>query len=167
MFKIAKIKPSDGKVYPYFHDNTFEYRENTIYDCVEPFKVNTLYYIGKTEYTVHNAMHSYSLENIRLFVSPCSSLYAGTYKTTPKAYDVIARPQYYHNTSVAVMLCTIPKGTRYAVNSVGEIVSDCIDVVKIIKNPFTFNKDHSVSKKSVEKVNKILDNWEKEYVLVK
>jgi hypothetical protein len=59
------------------------------------------------------------------------------------------------------MLCTIPKGTRYAINAIGEIVSDEIHVDKIIRNPFTFNKDSSLSKRSLEKINKILDNWEK------
>ena len=163
VFKIARIKGSDDKAYPYFMDvSGIEYVENKTYRCNENFGFCfTRIFDNGEKYVVSKAMHSYSIENIRLFHIYGAEVYAGTYKTTPKSLDVIALPQYYDANNAVIMLCTIPKGTRYAVNTVGEIVSDRIRVEKIITNPFTFNKDSSLSKRSLEKINKILDNWEK------
>ena len=59
------------------------------------------------------------------------------------------------------MLCTIPKGATYYVNEVGEIVSDKLEVKRIIRNPFKANKDNKTSIRSVDKVNVILNKWEK------
>jgi hypothetical protein len=165
VFKIAIIKKSDSKVRPYFQDDSdIVYKKNTTYTCgkdgffIKPVYVKML----KTQtYVVHKAMHSYSIENIRLYNPYSFFIYAGTYKTTQQSQDVIACPQYYNANDAVIMLCTIPKGTRYAVNTVGEIISDEIHVEKIITNPFTFNKDLSLSKRSLEKINIILNNWEK------
>lgn len=161
VFKIARIKKSDNKVRPYFQDvSGIVYKENTTYTCgKDGFYIKLA---GVNMYVVYKAMHSYSIENIRLFHSEDVLLYAGTYKTTQQSQDAIAHPQYYKADYAVIMLCTIPKGTRYAVNTMGEIVSDKIHVEKIITNPFTFNKDWSLSKRSVEKINKILNNWENE-----
>ena len=163
VFKIARIKKSDNKIRPYFQNNNdIEYAENKTYRCnPDGFRFTFIYQYGYRKYTVHKAMHSYSVENIRLFHSYSDFIHAGTYKTTQQSQDAIACPQYYNASEAVIMLCTIPKGTRYAVNTVGEIVSDEIHVEKIITNPFTFNKDSSLSKRSLEKINKILDNWEK------
>lgn len=166
VFKIARLKVSDDKVYPYFMDfSGIEYVENKTYrsNANFGFCFTCIYENGEKKYVVSRAMHSYSIENIRLFsaYNDFDLMYAGTYKTTPQSKDVIARPQYYHAKYAVIMLCTIPKGTRYAVNTIGEIISDEIHVDKIITNPFTFNKDSSLSKRSLEKINKILDNWEK------
>ena len=161
VFKIARIKKSDNKIHPYFVNNNIEYVENKTYRCDTNGFCFTCYYQNGRKFAVHKAMHSYSIENIRLFYARKNILYAGTYKTTPQSQDVIACAQYYWVNDAVIMLCTIPKGTRYAVNTVGEIVSDEIHVEKIITNPFTFNKDSSLSKRSLEKINKILDNWEK------
>jgi hypothetical protein len=165
VFKIARIKGSDDKVYPYFMDvSGIEYVENKTYKCGEyGFCLELSYVGGLKKYVVNTAMHSYSIENIRLFsaYNDFDLMYTGTYKTTPQSKDVIVRPQYYRANHAVIMLCTIPKGTRYAINAIGEIVSDEIHVDKIIRNPFTFNKDSSLSKRSLEKINKILDNWEK------
>lgn len=166
VFKIARIKKSDNSVHPYFIlSSDIEYVENKTYKC------NTngfcfIYQDGYEQYTVNEAMHSYSIENIRLFPIriPIRNdiIYAGTYKTTPQSKDVIFRPQYYCASDAVIMLCTIPKGIRYAINTVGEIVSDEIHVEKIITNPFAFNKDlYTLSLRSLEKINIILDNWEK------
>ena len=180
VFKVCKticITPykkdlSGDKVYPYYQDDSgVEYVENTTYGCEEPFHMETYYHVEINNYRVTKAIHSYSVNNIRLFASECCSpaFRIGTHKTTSQSPDVIVHSPYYCPNCVAIMLCLIPKGTRYAVNSVGEVVSDKIEVVKIIRNPFTINKDKSLSKRSVEKVNKILDNWEKgkSYVLDK
>lgn len=163
VFKIARLKGSDDKVYPYFMDvSGIEYVENETYRCgANGFVLELVYRNGLKKYMVHKAMHSYSVKNIRLLHAYNTFIYIGTHKTTPQSHDVIACSLYYHANDVAIMLCTIPKGTRYAVNTVGEIVSDEIHVDKIISNPFTFNKDSSLSKRSLEKINKILDNWEK------
>ena len=163
VFKIARIKESDNKVHPYFIlTSDIEYVENKTYRCNQNgFRFTNLYIGGHAKYAVNEAIHSYSVENIRLFYAYNNTIYAGTHKTTPQSHDVIACPQYYNAKYAVIMLCTIPKGTRYAVNTVGEIVSDEIHVEKIITDPFAFNKDSSLSKRSVEKINKILDNWEK------
>lgn len=163
VFKIARMKKSDNKVEPYFmYLNDIEYTENKTYRCNKNgFHLILDYFNGYKKYTVDEAIHSYSIANIRLFHDYHTLIYAGTYKTTPQSQDVIARAQRYYANDAVIMLCTIPKGTRYAVNTVGEIVSDEIHVEKIITNPFTFNKDLSLSKRSLEKINKILDNWEK------
>lgn len=176
VFKIARVKKADNKVHPYFMLNSdIEYVENKTYRCstngfcfTSVYQDNITYdsdtkelVNGYKKYVVNKAIHSYSVENIRLFHVYNTTMYAGTYKTTPQSQDVIAHPQYYSARDAVIMLCTIPNGTRYAINTVGEIVSDEIHVEKIITNPFTFNKDFSLSKGSVEKINKILDNWEK------
>ena len=167
VFKIARLEKhlfDNNKVRPYFIDDSdIEYVENKTYRCdTNGFCFTSIYQNGR-KYAVHKAMHSYSIENIRLL---CSSdtpaiIKVGTYKTTSQSQDVIIYSQYYWANAIAIMLCTIPKGTIYAVNTAGEIVSDEIRVEKIITNPFTFNKDSSLSKRSLEKINKILDNWEK------
>ena len=107
VFKIAKISPHDGKVYPYFQSSSLEYRENTTYECdangfMFRFEVSTY---RDNEYVVHKAIHSYSTENIRLFAAPdCTSVYIGTHKTTPQSHGVIARPQFYKSDGVALLL---------------------------------------------------------------
>jgi hypothetical protein len=165
VFKIARLEKHlfNNKVRPYFiYNNDIEYVENKTYRCNANFGFCfTCIYENGEKYVVSKAMHSYSVENIRLFHAYNTLLFAGTYKTTPQSQDAIACPQYYNANGSVIMLCTIPKGTRYAINTVGEIVSDEIHVEKIITNPFTFNKDSSLSKRSLEKINKILDNWEK------
>lgn len=171
VFKIARIKKSDNKVHPYFILNSdIEYVVNKTYRCstngfcFKSICQDSITYDSDTKelvyekYAVNKAMHSYSVENIRLFHAYNTTMYAGTHETTPQSQNVIA---YYSARNAVIMLCTIPKGTRYAINTVGEIVSDEINVEKIITNPFTFNKDFSLSKRSLEKINKILDNWEK------
>jgi len=162
VFKICNVEKNTDKVHPYFQTQRIEYKENEEYECSRrgfAFK-NNISYGMPDGFMVDRGMHSYSPANLRLFPDDITSIYVGTYKTTTLSHDVIARPQYYRTENTAIMLCVIPKGTRYAVNSVGEIVSDSIKVVKIYIRPFTYNKDCSVSKRSVERVNKVLDNWE-------
>lgn len=157
VFKICNVEKNTEKVHPYFQTQQIEYKENEEYECSRcGFAFEHTINDG---YVVYRGMHSYSPANLRLFPD-ITSIYVGTYKTTPLSHDVIARPQYYRTENAAIMLCVIPKGTRYAVSSVGEIVSDSIKVVKIYIRPFTAIKNGSVSKRSVERVNKILDNWE-------
>ena len=159
VFKICNVEKNTDKVHPYFQTQQIEYKENEEYKCSRcGFTFEN--YGMPDGFIVVRGMHSYSPANIRLFPD-ITSIYVGTYKTTPLSHDVIARPQYYRTGNTAIMLCVIPKGTRYAVNSVGEIVSDSIKVVKIYIRPFTFNKDCTISKRSVERVNKVLNNWEK------
>ena len=164
VFKICNVEKNTDKVHPYFQTQQIEYKENEEYKCDSrcgfAFE-NNISYGMPDGFIVYRGMHSYSPANLRLFPACCiGEIYVGTYKTTALSHDVIARPQYYRTENAAIMLCVIPKGTRYAVNSVGEIVSDSIKVVKIYIRPFTANKNYFVSKRSVERVNKILDNWE-------
>lgn len=163
VFKICNVEKNTDKVHPYFQTQQIEYKENEEYECSScgfAFE-NNISYGMPDGFIVTRGMHSYSPANLRLFPACCDGeIYVGTYKTTPLSHDVIARPQYYRTENTAIMLCVIPKGTRYAVNSVGEIVSDSIKVVKIYIRPFTLNKDYSISKRSVERVNKVLNNWE-------
>lgn len=162
VFKICNVEKNTDKVHPYFQTQQIEYKENEEYECSRcGFNFERGF---DDSYVVCRGMHSYSPANLRLFPPHCGGglpIYVGTYKTTPLSHDVIARPQYYRTENTAIILCVIPKGTKYAVNSIGEIVSDSIKVVKIYIRPFTLNKDYSISKRSVERVNKILDNWEK------
>lgn len=163
VFKICNVEKNTDKVHPYFQTQLIEYEEDEEYECSKwGFRFeNDINDNGIIDgYIVYTGMHSYSPENLRLFPG-ITSIYVGTHKTTPLSDDVIARPQYYKTENTAIMLCVIPKGTRYAVNSVGEVVSDSIKVVKIYIRPFTYNKDRSLSKRSLERVNKVLDNWEK------
>jgi homogentisate 1,2-dioxygenase len=62
--------------------------------------------------------------------------------------------------NIAIILCTIPKGTKYYVNSVGEIASNSLHVHKVLKKPFTFNVDGEINKNSVNKINALLNQWE-------
>ena len=161
VFKICNVDKITSKVHPYFQTQEIEYKENEEYKCC---LCGFHFYCdnGNSEFYVDKAMHSYSPANLRLGAAcGVASIYVCTYKTTPLSHDVIARPQYYKTENTAIVLCVIPKGTRYAVNSVGEVVSDNIKVKKIYIRPFTLNKDYSISKRSVERVNKVLDNWEK------
>lgn len=164
VFKICNVEKDTDKVHPYFQTQQIEYKENEEYECSRcgfAFENNISFNGMLDGFMVTRGMHSYSPVNLRLFPACCiGEIYVGTYKTTTLSHDVIARPQYYRTENAAIMLCVIPKGTRYAVNSVGEIVSDSIKVVKIYIRPFTANKNYHVSKRSVERVNKILDNWE-------
>lgn len=166
VFKICNVEKNTDKVHPYyFQTQLIEYKENEEYKCSrsgfafkDDINVNGMF----KGYMVEKGMYSYSPENLRLFAgSGFASIYVGTYKTTTLSPDVIALPQYYSAKNTAIMLCVIPKGTRYAVNSVGEVVSDSIKAVKIYIRPFTANKNCIVSKRSIERVNKVLNNWEK------
>jgi len=166
VFKIAVIDKENNKVNPYFQGRKIEYIEGNVYECDSYLDKGFIFepkydLYGKLEhYFVTKAMHSYSPANLKLG-SIYTSICIDTYKKAQQFNDLITRLQYYRTDNVAIMLCIIPKGTRYAVNSVGEIVSDSIKVVKILKNPFTFNVDGNVSKRSVERVNKVLNDWEK------
>ena len=161
VFKIAR--ESDCGIHPYFSNSSpWRYVEGETYANDKSFDFN-----WKTNGTfeVNEAIHSYSAKNIRLTTDdvPPPYIRVCTYKTTKESNDVFTRySQCYSIIKSVVMLCTIPKGTRYAVNEVGEIVSNAIKVEKMIKNPFTTNKDHTVSRRSIGRVNKILNDWEKE-----
>lgn len=163
VFKIAKV--FRGAVRPYFITSSLCYNEGVTYANKRPFR----FYKPNDDkkYEVHEAIHSYSTENIRLTTddTPYDYIRIYTHRTTPEAHDVLTHYSQRYSVKTnytAIMLCTIPKGTKYAVNEVGEIVSDAIKVEKIIKNPFTVNKDNRLSKRSVERVNKILNDWENE-----
>ena len=162
VFKIAL--EFDGEIHPYFnYSSPWRYVEGETYANDKSFDFN--YWKTDETFEVNKAIHSYSAKNIRLTTDdvPPPYIRVCTYKTTKESNDVLTRySQRYSIIKSVVMLCTIPKGTMYAVNEVGEIVSDAIKVEKMIKNPFTTNKDHTVSKRSIERVNKTLNDWEKE-----
>lgn len=179
IFKITRVDATiyGEKVRPYFSSpfvpKPFEYEEGKNYGTDTPFFLDRRIverrnvdgqYSHKFVFFVDDAMHSYSTANVRLTVEDaelhCIRVY--THKTTKESPDVLTHySQSYLCENAALMLCTIPKGTRYAVNEVGEVVSDNIRVDKIYIRPFTFNKDTTPSKRGVQKINKIIDNWEK------
>lgn len=162
VFKIGCINSYTNRVEPYFHhESGLVYWEGRSYNRVRPFVFSQ----GSSSYPfiVAEAFHSYSVKNIRLTTDECpNSLFrVFTYKTSPDAYDVYSRDsQVYTYDDIAIMLCVIPKGVRYAINSVGEVVSDSIRFIKIIKNPLSLNKDGSISKRSLSSINSVLNDWE-------
>lgn len=164
---VFKIGMLDGKeiVLPYFFQCGVEYQENTAYseNNISPF-----YSTKKEEHVIHKGLHSYALSNIRLKASHymisgniMPTVEIMTYRVTPMSQDVIVNAQQYDAQGLAIMLCIIPKGAIYYINEIGEMVSNEIEVKRIIKNPFTLNKDNTTSVRSVDKVNKSLNNWEK------
>lgn len=168
VFKVAKIANYGKTILPYFFSTSDWYTENTVY--LEPgITLNTKISGASKPYTISKGLHSYSVENIRLqdyyhidkVIKFIPLVRITTHKTTPMSQDVIVTGQTYQISNVAIMLCTIPKGATYYVNEVGEIVSDKLEVKRIIRNPFKTNKDNKTSIRSVDKVNVILNKWEK------
>ena len=173
VFKIGQIVQADvdkKKVIPYFYpDKTIGtvvhmkgYEEGKAYE-----EKNISYGFLYGRFFIDRGLHSYSLDNIRIKTNDIASKYRDkptiqvmTHKTTLISNDVLRNGQCYDTNRIAVLLCTLPKGTTYYVNEVGEIVSDKIKVEKIIQNPFTVNKDNTPNEYSVMKVNKILNEYE-------
>lgn len=181
VFKIGRVDKLTEEAIPYFYCGKGKtYIEGKEYNepkdvCIQ--KVNTnIPGMMPTEYVyvINKALHSYSVENIRLkenYVTDSAStpkrkilnpyVTAITYKTTPLSQDTVRRGQSYMVVdNIAIILCTIPKGTKYYVNSVGEIASNSLHVHKVLKKPFTFNVDGKINKNSVNKINALLNQWE-------
>ena len=168
VFKVAKIANNGKTILPYFFSTNDWYTENTVY--LEPgITLNAKISGASKPYTISKGLHSYSVENIRLqdyyhidkVIKFIPLVRITTHKTTPMSQDFIVTGQTYQISNVAIMLCTIPKGATYYVNEVGEIVSDKLEVKRIIRNPFKANKDNKTSIRSVDKVNVILNQWER------
>lgn len=168
VFKIARIANDGNTILPYFYSSRAWYTENTIY--LEPGITPNIKISGADKpYTITKGLHSYSVENLRLqsyyhideVTKFIPLVRITTHKTTPMSQDVVVNGQTYNIPNTAVMLCIIPKGATYYINEIGEIVSDTLEVKHIIRNPFKANKDNKTSIRSVDKVNVILNQWEK------
>lgn len=162
VFKIGKIT-SYGDIKPYFYEFTSYLMGVTYKQRIRKYHFLRHFYIDK-------GLHSYSLSNIRL--KPYYNVIKGiktpyitikTDKTTPESKNVIIRAQDYDISNIAIILCTIPKGSTYYVNSCGEVVSNKLTVNSFIKNPFFANKSNTTSATSVNRVNKLLDKWEQKF----
>ena len=174
VFKIGKVFLNVGLVFPYFFKVGIAYEEGLTYNVrqIEPIKEGIL--TANERYIICRGLHSYNVRNIRLketykyaetflggfkkIKAPCVQI--TTLRTTPQCTDVIVSGQAYEIENAAIILCYIPKNTAYYINDVGEMVSERIKVSKIFKTPFTTNKDGSTSIRSVDKINKILNDWE-------
>ena len=167
VFKIGKIGGFMQQVLPYFYVGygVSSYREGKTYSVLEeilPVEEGIL----PNRYTILRGLHSYNVRNIRLkgalmfdgLKTPC--VQTTTLRTTPQCTDVLVNGQLYLIDGAAVILCYIPKGTAYYINKIGEMVSEKLTIVKLIKEPFSTNKDDSTSVRSVDRINEILDNWE-------
>ena len=165
VFKIAKITKDGGAILPYFFSHSALYKENTVYMELGITPNIKMSGVDKP-YTITKGLHSYSVENLRLqsyyqvtkFIPLVQIV---TNKTTRLSQDVIVNGQVYNIQNTAVMLCIIPEGATYYINEIGEIVSDTLEVKHIVRNPFKANKDNKTSIRSVDKVNVILNQWEK------
>ena len=169
VFKIGRVS-GDNAVAPYFFNNGMGYRENTTYsaDCV--IKTRPCVHGSGMRRTIDKGIHSYLPRNIRLkpdyiatFGVIVPTVRVFTVKTTATSPDVLRDGQKYLITIAVVMLCVIPKGATYYINEVGEVVSDRIRVVRMIRQPFTTTKGKLTSERSVDKVNHIIDNWENNF----
>lgn len=180
VFKIGRVDKLTEEAIPYFYCGKGKtYIEGKEYNepkdvCTQKVNTNIPGMPEEYCYVINKALHSYSVENIRLktdyFIDSASApkrkilnpyVAIITYKTTPLSQDTVRRGQTYMVVdNIAIILCTIPKGTKYYVNSVGEIASNSLHVHKVIKKPFTFNVDGKINKNSVNKVNALLNKWE-------
>jgi len=161
VFKIGRII-SNGIATSYFFPNSLFYKENETY--VENYSPLPTWSSIFKSYVINTAIHSYAVSKLRLketymlFDEKKHPMVETTsYGIGP---DVIVRGQEFYIKNVAVMLCVIPKGAEYYINTIGEIASNKLKVKKIIENPFVANKDNTTSIRSVDRVNKILNDWE-------
>lgn len=157
VFKIANSPCTSLGVFPYFYNfNEICYKEGETY--FQRMAANEPYYGLFKEYIINLGFHSYALNNIRLMGARSREI--PLVATCAKKATSMHTSQKYNIYGLAIMLCVIPKGATYYVNSVGEIVSNKLKVERILKCPFEANKNGETSERSVEKVNKILDEWE-------
>lgn len=131
VFKIVKVV--DGRILPYFFSN------RTVYGYInkegDPVIIgdglnksgDTLEIVDTgVDYICNFAMHSYL--TIRLKIEIMYGLTKGIYVEDDEGHVFDS----YINHKAAIMHCVIPKGTRYAVNEVGEVVSEAIQAKEII-----------------------------------
>ena len=166
VFKIGAVS-TDGNVKSYFFRNNC-YREGQTYE-ENNVKVKFIHEMPHEKYFIDMGLHSYAVSNVRLKpswirivagVEEFACVQVITNRCTKMSPDVIVNGQWYGINNVAIMLCVIPKGATYYVNSVGEVVSNKLNVVEIIKEPFSINRDGTTSARSVDKINKAIDKWE-------
>lgn len=137
VFKIVEVV--DGRILPYFFSN------RTVYGYInkegDPLIIgdginksgDTLEIVDTgVDYICNFAMHSYF--TIRLKIKFWNGFVKGIYIENDEGHIVDS----YINHNAAIMHCVIPKGTKYAVNEVGEVVSEAIQAKKIIL-PFKYS----------------------------
>lgn len=135
VFKVVKIIPCDGfmELKPWFFTAQETYgavsRNGKVYiigDGLHTMSRNLFFENGKGNSTYCNeAFHSYSKDFFDVTVNDrYINLYA---KGTIHCID------FYKSKTSLVMNCIIPKGTKYAVNEIGEVISEAIKVVRFSK----------------------------------
>ena len=147
VFKLA-IRQADGKIYPYYYGGHLQYKVGKIAtSSIHLFKnYNESYEIGE-------GLHSYSPKCTILQVLFCSS-----------RIKVLSRTQYhlsyYETNNLCLLLCTIPKGTRYYVNDVEEYVSAKLKVEKAVDFPrVSYIAAYRSLEDKVKFINNALTEW--------
>lgn len=135
VFKVVRKIPCDGfmELKPWFFTAREAYgsvsRNGKAYiigDGLHTMNSNLFFEKGKgTETYCNEAFHSYSKD---FFDVKVTDKYVNLYaKGTINCID------FYKSKTSLVMDCIIPKGTKYAVNELGEVVSESIKVVRFSK----------------------------------
>jgi len=146
VFKIGYVEKNE-KVFPYFfrlfnnfYEEGHEYEEKHI-DVV----------MSCMTFIINRGIHSYSID--KLMIKPSEIIYEVPSVKVVLRDKPTGGGQTYAAEKMALLLCTIPKGTKYYINEIGEIVSEKIKVNEIIKRPF--------EKWSTARVNTMLNKWKK------
>lgn len=128
VFKIVEVV--DGRILPYFFSTktVYGYINKEGYPSIIGDGLNKS---GDTLEIVDNvcsfAMHSYLKSLLKIDIND-GLVTKGIFIEDNEGNTVDS----YLNKKAAIMHCVIPKGTRYAVNEVGEVVSEAIQAKKII-----------------------------------
>lgn len=135
-FKVCRITP-DKKIKPYYKINgdIKIYKEGETY--YSPFGVA---YTGSDYIKIDAGLHSYEIYN--------ESIGMESYFTYNELM-VIKSSTSYEGVNARIVLCTIPKGSKYFINDEGEIVSNCIVINKVIKSRVTYDNIKKINDKII------------------
>lgn len=107
-------------------------------------------------FTVDEGFHSYSINRLELRGNGADIEIAVRGACAWRANTT------YFAKDLAIVLCVIPKGSNYLINSAGEVVSDALKVKELLIKPFTFKPNGHIFVESVEQVNNRLVSFEVE-----
>jgi len=135
-FKVCRITP-DKKIKPYYKINgdIKIYKEGETY--YSPFGVT---YTGSDYIKIDSGLHSYKIYN----ESIDEDTYCGC-----DSFVVLKSLSTYEGVNARIVLCTIPKGSKYYINDEGEIVSNCIVINKVIKSRVAYDNIKEINDKII------------------
>ena len=166
VFKVGRIS-NDYRhpVMPYFFSHCISgYREGETYNEFSVDRSKTHYdAIQDGCFAVYKGFHSYSPEHLCFTSNGVEKFEIGIgVYNTDKVCPYVSSYAYCH-TFCAVIFCVIPKGSKYVINSNGEVVSDALRVEKILRKPFKLSVFYKLTDQSIKKVNKELIDFSKNY----